>query len=266
MSGFRSCIYTGTVVHKRLEPKRHAFSYQVFTLCLDVDEIDRLARKLRLFSRGSRNLLSFHDADFAAGTGEPVGDHARGLLRNSGLDACTARVELVCYPRLLGFVFNPISVYFAYDRSDRLGAIIYEVSNTVGERRSYVLPVEGEAGGVVRQNCTKHLYVSPFTAETGAYAFNIVPPGPRILIGVNFREQDRPVLKTHFSGSRMELDDRTLAWLFLRYPLMTLKVVGGIHFEALRLWLKGVPVRPYFASPRYAATAVTRNTGKSVNV
>ena len=267
MSELRSRAYVGTVVHKRVAPRRHAFSYRVFALCLDVDEIDGLAQGLRLFSRGGWNLLSFHDADHAAGAGESVGAHARALLRSCGLERCGARIELICYPRMLGFVFNPLSVYFGYDAEGRLGVIVYEVTNTVGERKSYVIPAtEARQHCVVVQQCDKELYVSPFTAAAGSYRFHIVPPGDHIVIGVAFREQEQPVLKTHFHGHRLPLSDRAIAGLLLRYPLMTLKVIAGIHLQALRLWFKGVPVKPHHASPRYSFTAVKPSQRKPANV
>lgn len=262
-----SCAFVGHVVHKRLTPRRHAFRYRVFALCLDVDEIDALAGRLRLFSRGRWNLLSFYDCDHAAGSGERVGVHARVLLREAGLEQYGARIDLVCYPRLLGYVFNPLSVYFAHDAQGRLGAIIYEVTNTLRERKSYVIPVPvSQAEGAVAQSCAKELYVSPFTAAAASYGFHVVPPGERIVVGVDLREQGQPVLKTHFRGSRIELSDRAIAGLMLRYPLMTIKVVVAIHLEALRLWLKGVPVQPHYASPRYSFTTVARPAKKVENV
>lgn len=267
MSKFNSCAFVGNVVHKRLAPRRHAFSYRVFALCLNVDEIDRLAAELRLFSRGRWNLLSFHDGDHAAGTGEPVGQHARRLLREAGLSQFGARIELVCYPRVLGYVFNPLSVYFAYDAEGQFGAVIYEVTNTLRERKSYLIPVATmQSNGVAVQCCRKELYVSPFTAAAASYGFRVVPPRDQIVIGVDLREQARPVLKTHFRGRRIELSDKVIAGLLLRYPLMTFKVVVAIHLEALRLWLKGVPVQPHHASPKYSFTIVTPPPEKVENV
>ena len=256
VSRFRSCAYQGVVVHKRLEPRRHAFSYRVFALCLDVDEIDKIAQSLRLFSRGKRNVMSFHDCDHGSGSTLSVGAQVRTLLAGAGLDAWTSRIELVCYPRLLGYVFNPLSVYFCRDSSDRVGAIIYEVTNTLRERRSYVIPVEDGDSVRVIQRCRKELYVSPFTAADAEYGFRVVPPGERVVVGIDLREAGRPVLKTCFSGARLDLTDAAIASLVVRYPLMTLKVVAGIHLEALRLWRKGVPVQPYQTSPSFASTVV----------
>ena len=136
MSALSSAIYTGQVVHKRLTPKPHAFAYRVFALALDVDEITAAAARLRLFNYNRRHLVSFHDADHGRSDGTPVATHIRATLREAGLEDAGARIVLVCYPRLLGFVFNPLSVYFCHDRRDRLRAIVYEVSNTFGERTS----------------------------------------------------------------------------------------------------------------------------------
>lgn len=265
MSSLASCIYEGAVVHKRLTPRRHALAYRVFALCLDVDEIDRIDRSLRFFSRGGRNLVGLFDADFGEPGQDPVGAKARRLLDRSGLGGFGARIELVCYPRLLGFVFNPLSVYFCRDATGRVGAMIYEVSNTFGERKSYVIPVAGD-GCAIAQDCAKDMYVSPFTAASGHYAFHCVPPADRIVIGVNFREAGRPVLKTHFRGERRPLTDTAIVALMVRYPLMTLKVFGAIHLEAARLWAKGVPIVPRHVSPAYSATLIDRSSRDAPHV
>lgn len=255
MSSLASCIYEGTVVHKRLTPRHHAFAYRVFTLCLDVDEIDRIDQGLRLFSRGKRNLVGVWDADLGEPGPDSVSSKARRLLDRCGLGNFGTRIELVCYPRILGFVFNPLSVYFCRDGSGRLGAVIYEVSNTFGERKSYVIPATGD-GHAITQTCTKEMYVSPFTGATGSYGFHCIAPSDRVVIGVNFRASGHPVLKTHFRGDRRPLTDRMIVRLMARYPLMTLKVFGAIHLEAARLWSKGVPLVTRHASPAYSFTIV----------
>ncbi len=257
MSQLASCIYEGTVVHKRLTPRRHAFAYRVFALCLDVDEIDRVDWSLRFFSRGKRNLVGFWDTDLGEPGSDSVGAKARRLLAQSDLARFGARIELVCYPRILGFVFNPLSVYFCRDEAGTVGAVIYEVTNTFRERKSYVIPVAGD-GDAITQDCAKEIYVSPFTGASGHYGFHCIAPSDRVVIGVNFREAGQPVLKTHFRGERRPLNDRTIARLMARYPLMTLKVVGAIHLEAARLWAKGVPIAPRHASPAYSFSIVDR--------
>jgi uncharacterized protein len=255
---YASCAYTGVVVHKRLAPKRHAFKYSVFSLCLDVDEIDRLTQSLRLFSRNRWNVLGFYDRDHGNGGGKTVAAHMRELLAEAGMADAGVRIELLCYPRLFGFVFNPLSVYFCYGRDDKISAIVYEVTNTFRERRCYVIPVTdtGASSLTHAQHCAKQLYVSPFTGAEGSYDFHIVAPAERVVVGVAFREAGVPVLKTHFSGVRRKLSDVRIAALVARYPLMTLKVVAGIHIEAARLWFKGVPLVARHGSAPFSFTVV----------
>jgi|LNFM01.1.fsa_nt_gb DUF1365 family protein len=256
MTNYRSCLYMGTVAHKRLAPRRHGFAYRVFSLCLDVDEVDLLDRRLRLFSRNRWNVLGIRDRDLGDSTDTSVGAKARRLLSDAGLSAFGHRIELICYPRIFGYVFNPLSVYFCRDEVGVIGAMIYEVSNTFRERRAYLIEVPDGQSHTIAQACTKELYVSPFTSSTGSYSFHVRPPGDDLVIGVAFREGDRPVLKTHFRGERVTLSDWSIARLLAGNPMMTLKVIGAIHFEAARLWVKGVPIEPRFASERYASTIV----------
>lgn len=252
-----SAIYAGTVVHKRLRPRPHAFAYRVFALALDVDAIDDLAARLRLFSRNRFNATSFHDRDHGRGDGTPIAVQIRAALAAAGLAQAGARVTLVCYPRLAGFVFNPLSVYFCYARDGRLAALVYEVTNTFRERTCYVIPVATDATDAgprdaLRQAGPKCMYVSPFTAADARYAFHIRPPGDDLVIGVALRDGEGALLKTHFRGTRRPLTDGQLLAMLARHPLMTLKVVGAIHFEAARLWLKGVPLVPRQPSPPFA--------------
>lgn len=260
MSTWSSCAYAGKVVHRRIAPKRHEFAYSVFALCLDVDEIDHVADGLRWFSRNRTNLVSFWDRDHGASDGVRVGDHARTVLNSAGLGHAGARIRLLCYPRMLGYVFNPLSVYFCEGRDQRLGAIIYEVSNTFRERKSYVIPVrsDDEAGPLVHE-CAKEMYVSPFTAREARYGFRVAPPGQRVHVGVDLHEEDTVVLKTYFSGVQRPLSEASLLRLVARHPLMTFKVVAAIHLQAARLWLKGVPLVERHTSAPYSFTVVKLN-------
>lgn len=253
MSG-SSCLYVGRVVHKRLVPRQHGFAYRVFALCLDVDEIDQLDKSLRLFSRGRRNLVSFQDRDFGCEGTATVATKARTLLSEAGLSSFGSQITLLCYPRIMGYVFNPLSVYFCRDGAGRIGAIIYEVSNTFGERKSYVIAASESNPLPLVHHCAKEMYVSPYTAAEGRYGFHISPPGNDVVVGVSFREQGKPVLKTHFRGERYPLTDGSLARMLISHPLMTVKVMGAIHVEAARLWAKGVPLMPRFASPAYSSS------------
>ena len=234
--------------------------------CTSGDRIDELARSLRLFSRNHWNLLSFHDRDHGNRDGTPVASHVRALLRVAGLEHAGARITLLCYPRLLGFVFNPLSVYFCYRQDGPLGAIVYEVSNTFHERKSYVIPVARDEGGVVSQSCAKEMYVSPFMNRNGRYEFRVQPPGERVVVGINFSDDNGPVLKTHFHGKRQKLSDWSIAGLVARHPLMTFKVVVAVHIQAARLWLKGVPLVERHVSPEYSFTVVKPTTRDPLHV
>ena len=163
---------------------------------------------------------------------------------------------MLCYPRILGFVFNPLSVYFCRDAAGHLAVIIYEVSNTFGERKSYIIPVsadpDGGVGNLVSQTCGKEMYVSPFTSPNGHYDFRVLPPFDRVLVCVDFSDADGLTLKTSFGGEKLQLTRQNIARLVARHPLMIVKVIGGIHLEALRLWLKGVPLVARHTSPRFS--------------
>lgn len=241
-------LYAGTVVHQRLRPRRHRLRYQVFSLLLDLDGLDNLVARLKLFSRNRFNLFSFHDRDYGAGTAEPLRSQVERHLLAAGIDLDGGAVRLLTMPRLLGYAFNPISVYFCYHRLGVLAAIIYEVNNTFGERHSYVIPVTGSAAKsnatlAIRQECPKCFYVSPFLDMELTYAFRIVPPGPRLELSITGRDAEGPIIFASLRAQRAEISDAGLALAFGTYPLLTLKVIAGIHWEALLLWFKGVRLR-----------------------
>lgn len=251
MHALRSALYCGEVVHARNSPVRHKFSYRVFALSLDVDEIDRVVAALPLMARNRVNVLSFYDRDFGSPDDRPVGEKVRSVLADVGLAEAGYRVTLLSYPRLWGYVFNPLSVYFCRDSGGRLRATVYEVTNTFHERHAYILESSES------QTCRKVLYVSPFTHTPATYSFHTVEPADRVVVGVTLREGDAPVLRTHFAGTRGPITTSSLGRAVASHPLMTLKVVGAIHYEAARLWGKGVPVVERHASPAYTYRLVT---------
>ena len=231
----RSAIYTGTVLHTRLRPKRHRLSYRVFSLLLDLDEIETL--KSRVLGIERPGLLGFRAADHGDGV-TPLRDWAAGLLREAGIDWDGGRIELLCYPRMLGFVFNPLTVWFCRSRAGDLRGILYEVHNTHGERHTYVLPAL-LANGEVRHEATKTFFVSPFMPPDCRYRFRIVPADADLVVSIIEHDREGPLLAASFTGERQPLCDGALLGLLLGYPLMTLKVVAGIHFEAIKLLAKG---------------------------
>jgi DUF1365 family protein len=163
-----------------------------------------------------------------------------------GIDLAGGRVLLLCYPRLLGFTFNPLSVYFCYRADGELALMIYEVRNTFGEIHAYVLPVQpgeiSEAG--VRQEQDKLFYVSPFIGMAMRYRFRVSPPGANVKLRILETDREGPLLAATFSGRRRSLTTTALLHAFLALPLVTFKIVAAIHWQALRLWLKGARPTP----------------------
>jgi len=246
-----SAIYEGWVMHRRLTPRHHRFKYRVFAMLLDLDELPGLDRKLSLFAWNRRGLFSFHDKDH--GTGANLRGWLDGLLAEAGITADGAR-RVLCYPRILGYVFNPLSVWFCHDKDGPLKAIVYEVHNTYDERHGYVLPAGSDAN-LIRHGCPKLFYVSPFLSRDCRYQFRIRPPGRDIAVAIHEEEGGKPILNASFAGERRALTDAALLKMLLRYPLMTLKVVIAIHYEAVRLMLKGVRRHPHVPKARYTAPA-----------
>ena len=243
-----SALYEGWVMHRRLSPRHHRFKYRVFAMLLELDELKLLDGKLALFKYNRWGLFSFQDRDH--GDGRPLQAWLDDILAQHGIEAGGAR-RVLCYPRILGFVFNPISVWFCDGEDGSLKAIVYEVHNTYEERHAYVLPV-GEETGLVRHGCAKNFYVSPFLSRDCRYDFRIRPPGDDVAIVIQEEEAGAPILNASFSGARRALSDGMLARMLLRYPLMTLKVVVAIHFEAVRLMLKGIRRHPHAPKAVYS--------------
>lgn len=251
-----SCIYDGVVVHKRLKPRPHALSYRVFWLFLDLDRHLETGGGPRLLSRNRLNAVSLHDRDHGIGDGD-LAAHARATFIQAGLEHACARVFLLSFPRVLGYAFNPISVYYGFDADGAPAAAIYEVNNTFGERHSYVVGLDrdtGGEGGIHSHGCTKALYVSPFTEMAGRYSFRLSEPGRELVLGVMLRDGVGPVLKTHLRARAIPLTDANIAARLLALPFMTMKVMAGIHVEAGRLWLKGTPLTHRPAGARYSVS------------
>ncbi len=244
-----SAIYEGWVMHRRLTPRHHRFKYRVFSVLLDLDELPGLG--LRLFRHNRGGLFSFHDQDH--GDGRPLRVWLDDLLARQGIVADGAR-RVLCYPRILGYVFNPLSVWFCHGADGALKAVIYEVHNTYEERHAYVLPV-GDDERLVRHGCAKAFYVSPFLSPDCRYQFRIRTPGADVAVAINEDEAGRPILNASFAGARREMTDGALLKMFLRYPLMTVKVVVAIHYEAVRLMLKGVRRHAHVKKAEYVVKA-----------
>ncbi|MEO7222381.1 MAG: DUF1365 domain-containing protein [Devosia sp.] len=251
-----SALYAGKVAHARLRPKRHKLTYRVFSLVLDLDEISTLGRKLKLFAHNSAAVFSFHDRDHGDGSGD-LRSWVEAQLGAAGIILAAPKITLLCYPRIFGYVFNPITVWFCHE-GDELKVILYEVHNTFHERRTYVICV-APGTNAIEQSCSKELYVSPFVPMDCAYTFHIKPPGENVLVAIDETDPQGLLLKASFAGVRKPLTDRELLRALFAYPLMTLKVTAAIHWEALKLWTKGVPVFRHRAAAARVATTIVEN-------
>ena len=231
-------IYTGEVRHARYAPKRHRFIYRVFSCLFDVDSLETYHQNLKWFSLNRFNLFSLWQKDHAAKDGTAIRPFLDKLISQAGLNR-PDKILMLCYPRILGIGFNPITIYYCYVQ-DQISAMIYEVRNTFGGDHLYVIPLKNE-DELANHNRKKQLHVSPFMGMEASYGFTAEPPNDKIKFVIREYYKNKPILIASFIGEKKQLTDSALLTSFLKHPLMMLKVVIGIHYEALKIFAKGVP-------------------------
>ena len=246
-----SCLYECSVMHHRLTPKAHHFKHDLFMFYLDLDELDSVTEKILLFSHNRNNVYSFWDTDHEPAGPQTLKERIVNYLRQKGVEAGPkTSVRLLTLPRVAGYIFNPISVYYCFDSASRPLAIVIEVGNTFREMKLYLLPRAcGNEAGLFHQVIPKHFYVSPFSRLDLNFDFQLRVPDETLEIRIDDRDGIDRVLLTTLTGCRTELTNRNLTWLTLLFPLVTLKVIVLIHWHALRLWLKRVPFYRKAAAP-----------------
>lgn len=260
----RSGLYRGHVVHNRLRPRPHNLRYRVFSLLIDLDEAEVLSQRSSIFGFNRLAPISVWEKDLGDRRDYGLREWVEGVLIEAGLAIAHPRIDILCYPRLFGFVFNPLTVYYCSDAEGMVQALIYEVSNTFGEHWIYVLRTT-ETTGPFRHHCAKQFYVSPFMPMDCLYHFHVVTPGDHIMVRIDETDSEGLLLRAVFGGKRHEFNDRELRAALFRYPLMTLKVVGAIHWEALRLFLKRVPIFRHHPSSSNMGVTIVRASGQSVD-
>jgi DUF1365 family protein len=274
--GLNSCLYECVIVHRRLRPRHYAFEHQMMMLYADLDELDAIDRANRLLSRERRNLYSFRDADyFPTGTAGDLPCRVRSWLRERGVDLGAAgHIRLLTLPRILGYIFNPISIYFCSDSQDTPLCAIAEVGNTFRESKLFLLPIHSGAAPPAaasaatpatpatvadpadtaapaaaaapaprpryRLRVPKHYYVSPFTDLDVCFDFDLRLPGDRLQVHIEDWDADGKLLDSHLRGTRVPLSDYQLLRFALKFPALTLKVIGLIHWHALWLALRRI--------------------------
>lgn len=247
-----SALYLGTVMHRRHRPRAHKLRYRVFWCLFDLDEVDMQARRLLLLSHNRFNALSLHDADHGDGSETSLRGQVDRHLDAAGIPA--DKVLLLCMPRIFGYSFNPLSVYFCYAQ-ERLTAIVYEVHNTFGERHSYLIPV-AEQAQTIEQHCRKEFYVSPFMGMDMTYDFRVTIEHDRIAVAIRGADDQGPLIDASLAARATPLTDGALLRALVTHPLVTLKVIAAIHWHAMKMLLKGYRIEARPKPPRNLVTVV----------
>ena len=234
-----SCIYNGQVIHKRFKPKEHFFKYKVFSLLLDLSELSLLDRELKIFSYNKFNILSFYDVDHGPRDGTSLISWVKENLNNNNINSKEIKIKLLCYPRVWGYIFNPLSIFFVYDKNSNLISILYEVKNTFGEQHTYVFKIDKD-NQLFEHSCKKKFHVSPFIEMNCLYYFKILKPTDKLSVVINQNDDSGKLLFASQDGLKNELNNKNLMISYISNPLMSFKIIGAIHFEAFKLWIKGI--------------------------
>ena len=233
-----SKIYTGKVIHKRFKPKEHYFKYNVFSLLIDLNELEEINKYIKFFSYNKFNIISFYDKDHGDRDGSSIKLWVKKNLRNIGIMTEDISIKLLCYPRIFGYVFNPLSTYFIYNKRSELISIFYEVKNTFGEQHTYIFKAQDEK--TVQNKCKKKFYVSPFIEMDCEYHFKTLNPREQLSVVINQNDKDGKLLFASQDGISRDFNNKNLILSYLTHPLMTFKIIGAIHYEAFKLWAKRI--------------------------
>ena len=233
-----SKIYIGKVIHKRFKPKEHYFKYNVFSLLIDLNELEEINKYIKFFSYNKFNIISFYDKDHGDRDGSSIKLWVKKNLRNIGIITEDVRIKLLCYPRIFGYVFNPLSTYFIYNKHSELISIFYEVKNTFGEQHTYIFKAQDEK--IVQNKCKKKFYVSPFIEMDCEYHFKTLNPREQLSVVINQNDKDGKLLFASQDGISKDFNNKNLILSYLTHPLMTFKIIGAIHYEAFKLWAKRI--------------------------
>ena len=233
-----SKIYTGKVIHKRFKPKEHYFKYNVFSLLIDLNELEEINKYIKFFSYNKFNIISIYDKDHGDRDGSSIKLWVKKNLRNIGIMTEDISIKLLCYPRIFGYVFNPLSTYFIYNKRSELISIFYEVKNTFGEQHTYIFKAQDEK--TVQNKCKKKFYVSPFIEMDCEYHFKTLNPREQLSVVINQNDKDGKLLFASQDGISKDFNNKNLILSYLTHPLMTFKIIGAIHYEAFKLWAKRI--------------------------
>ena len=235
-----SCIYNGEVNHTRFKPVKHFLNYKTFSLFIDLDEIQQLDKSISIFSHNKFNIFSFYNKDHGDRDGNCLKKWVISNLKKYKIEGNISKIKILCYPRIFGYVFNPLSIFYCYE-NEKLKSIFYEVKNTFNEQHTYIFKIKD--GEEIIQKCRKKFYVSPFMDMETYYNFKLINPKEKLSVFIKQTDADGTVLTATQTGEKKEFSFKQLLINFFRYPLMTIKIIGSIHFEAFLLWKKGAIYR-----------------------
>ena len=238
--GAAADLYVGEVMHRRSRPKAYEFVYRVFNIVLDIDRLAEPPARCRLFSHNRFNLYSFHDRDHGPRDGSALRPWIEEQLTAAGLSPAAAQVRLLCMPRVLGYGFDPLSIWYCHDAAGDLRAILYQVKNTFGDQHGYLLPVDDDSAGPSDHEFDKIFHVSPLIAMDARYSIRTTSPDESLAVLIRESDDDGEFLVATLTGERRVMTDGALIRQFLRVPFMSLKVIVAIHWQAIRLMLRGV--------------------------
>lgn len=248
-------LFFGSVMHERLKPVVNRFRYPVFFVQVSLRDLD--ATPSRLFSIDRWNLFSLYRRDYGLRNGSDLDSWIRSLLRREGLSNVDGEVVLQTFPRVLGYAFNPVSFWLCHDREGLLRAVLVEVNNTFGEHHTYLLSKPNGAAIVDADwlETEKHFHVSPFLKIDGRYRFRFKVNTKKSAIRIDHHNADGEMLRTSIVGHAAPISNVKLAYAFVRYPWMTLGVILRIHWQAVKLWAKGVT---FYSKPAPPSKELTR--------
>lgn len=259
----QSALYVGKLRHRRFTPRSHSFTYPVFLSFLDIDHLPELLRVAPFTSYNRWNWLSYDERDHFGDPRKPLRARLAEDAARLGIELPSGPIFLLTHLRYFGYVFNPVSFFYCYDQHGHLAVILSEVNNTFGESQNYWLSAANERHNAAARRFTsvKRMHVSPFNGMEMEYDWIFTPPGDRLVAHMNTSIAGQRNFDATLQLERRPWNSEALLKSLLRFPFMTLQVIGAIHWEALKLWLKGVPV--YTHQPKLDSARISAATGGS---
>lgn len=253
---FISNIYIAKVMHHRLSPKKHTFWYRVYMFYIDLDEIGLLTKKLRWFSRNKFNLFSFRDKEHLQlprenpNPGKNTRQHLEAYLAENGVDGSGLKIKLLTNLNVLGYNFNPVSFYYCFDSAGHPVCCVAEISNTYREMKLFFFGKEALQGDTFKKITTKYFYVSPFIDHDDVFDFRLKVPAATLDVEIDDLDKDgKRFFISTLKGKSKPLSNAVMLRCFLAIPLIPLQIMGLIHWQALKLWLKKIPFHPKAENP-----------------